>query len=211
MQSSLKASDREECKKIYILKHRWHTGIIIERAELKNILSALEKDFLSSQYIEIGWGDKDFYKRYFSTSYYYSPIDKIVLELKGRAGIANNYGDTDTVPIYERFYAGGANTIRGYKERKIGPRDPASNDPIGGESTLIGNLEVHFPIYEKVIKGAVFYDVGNVWSQLEDFAQGSYKQGVGVGLRLKTPIGPLKLDWGYPLNENQGDEKEGSR
>jgi uncharacterized protein (TIGR02117 family) len=56
-----KASEVINYKKIYILKHRWHTGIIIERAELKNILSALENDFLSSQYIEIGWGDKDFY------------------------------------------------------------------------------------------------------------------------------------------------------
>jgi outer membrane protein insertion porin family len=154
-------------------------------------------------------GDKDFYKSYFSSKFYYSPINNIVIEFKGRAGLANNYGDTDKVPIYERFYAGGANTIRGYRERKIGPRDPSSSDPIGGEATLVGNIELMFPIYEKVIKGAVFYDIGNVWDEMEDFAQGSYKQGTGVGVRLKTPIGPLKLDWGYPLSDNQGDEKEG--
>ena len=154
-------------------------------------------------------GDKDFYKSHFGNSFYYSPMKKVVLEIKGRAGIASGYGDTDEVPIYERFYAGGANTIRGYEERKVGPRDPDSNDPVGGESMLIGNAEVNFPIYEKVIKGAVFYDVGNVWEDIGDFASGSYKQGIGAGLRLKTPIGPLKLDWGYPLNENEGDEREG--
>ena len=154
-------------------------------------------------------GDKDFIKSFLLSSFYYSPIQKIVVEVKGRAGLANSYGDTDKVPIYERFYAGGANTIRGYRERKVGPRDPSSNDPIGGEAVLVGNVELTFPIYEKVIKGALFYDVGNVWGQLEDFAQGNYKQGTGVGIRVKTPIGPIKLDWGYPLNENQDDKREG--
>ena len=154
-------------------------------------------------------GDQDFIKGYFLAKFYYSPIKNIVVELKGRAGVVDSYGDTDEVPIFERYYAGGANTIRGYQERKVGPRDPASNDPTGGEATLIGNIELNFPIYEKVIKGAVFYDVGSVWQRMEDFAQGSYKQGTGVGLRVKTPIGPLKLDWGYPLSENHDDEKEG--
>ena len=154
-------------------------------------------------------GDKNYVKGFYSGSFYYSPLNKIVLELKGRAGLGDSYGDTDNLPIYERFYAGGANTIRGYRERKVGPRDPDSNDPIGGESTLVGNAEVSFPIYENLIKGAVFYDVGSVWEKIGDFGQGGYKQGVGVGVRVKTPIGPIKIDWGYPLNENHDDRREG--
>ncbi len=132
-----------------------------------------------------------------------------MLELKARAGIADSYLNTDKVPIYARFYAGGANTIRGYRERKVGPRDSLSNDPIGGESTLIGNAEVSFPIYEKLIKGAVFYDVGNVWGEIQDIGQGDFKQGAGVGIRVKTPIGPLRMDWGYPLDKNHNDKQEG--
>ncbi|OGW74777.1 MAG: hypothetical protein A2Z72_05055 [Omnitrophica bacterium RBG_13_46_9] len=154
-------------------------------------------------------GDKSFIKGYLWGSFYYSPINKIVIEIQGRAGLGNSYGNTDKLPIYERFYAGGADTIRGYRERKVGPRDPYSNDPIGGESTLIGNAELTFPIYEKLIKGAIFYDIGNVWENAGDFAQGSYKQGAGVGVRVKTPIGPIKIDWGYPLSDNEGDKKEG--
>ena len=154
-------------------------------------------------------GDKNFMKGYMWSNFYYSPINKIVLEFSARAGLGNSYGDTEKVPIYERFYAGGANTIRGYEERKVGPRDPASNDPTGGEATLVGNVELTFPIYEKLIKGAVFYDIGNVWGRIEDFAQGGYKQGAGVGVRVKTPIGPIRLDWGYPLSENHDDKKEG--
>ncbi|MFC1576364.1 outer membrane protein assembly factor BamA [Candidatus Omnitrophota bacterium] len=159
-------------------------------------------------------GDKTFVKGFWSNSFYWTPpwpiLNKVVLELKGRAGLGTAYWKSDKIPIYERFYAGGANTIRGYRERKVGPRDPASNDPIGGESLLIGNMEVVFPLYENLVKGAIFYDVGNVWAKAKDFAwDGGYKQGVGVGVRVKTPIGPIKLDWGYPLNSNHDDKREG--
>ena len=144
------------------------------------------------------------------SSSYYSWFDKkIVLELRTRAGLVDNYGDSDYVPVYERFYAGGAASIRGYRERSVSPSDPVTNDPIGGESMLIGNVEVTFPVFKDIIKGAVFYDAGNVWEDIGDFASGGYKYGAGVGVRVKTPIGPLKLDWGYPLKEIKGQEEKG--
>jgi len=155
-------------------------------------------------------GDKDFIKGTGMASYYHSFFQKFVLELSGRMGLATAYGDSDEVPIYERFFAGGANTIRGYRERAVSPRDPGSNDPIGGEALLLGNVEVTFPIYEKMIKGAVFYDAGNVWRRSGDFAVGGkYRQGAGVGVRVKTPIGPVKLDYGYPLTSNYEDKRQG--
>ncbi len=118
------------------------------------------------------------------------------------------FGDSPGVPIYERFYAGGANTIRGYRERKVGPRDPTSNVPIGGEAILIFNAEYTLPIV-KNLKGAVFYDVGNVWSKVSDFASGNFKSGAGLGVRIKTPIGPIKLDYGFPLDQYPGEKKQG--
>jgi len=155
-------------------------------------------------------GDKDFVSGTGSAALYHTFFSKLVLEVKGRMGIANAYGKSSEVPIYERYFAGGANTIRGYRERAVGPRDPGSNDPIGGEALLIGNAELTFPIYEKLLKGAVFYDVGNVWRHAEDFAVGSnYRQGAGIGVRIKTPIGPVKLDYGYPLVNNYDDKKQG--
>jgi outer membrane protein insertion porin family len=155
-------------------------------------------------------GDKNYIKGTGVASYYHTFFEKLVMELKGRAGLANAYGKSSDVPIYERFYAGGANTIRGYKERKVGPRDPGSNEPIGGEALLLGNVEVTFPLYEKMIKGAVFYDVGSVWRRAEDFiVGGNYKSGTGVGVRVKTPLGPVSLDYGYPLVGNYEDKREG--
>jgi outer membrane protein insertion porin family len=92
----------------------------------------------------------------------------------------------------------------------VGPRDPGSNEPIGGEALLLGNVEVTFPLYEKMIKGAVFYDVGSVWRRAEDFiVGGNYKSGTGVGVRVKTPLGPVSLDYGYPLVGNYEDKREG--
>lgn len=155
-------------------------------------------------------GDKDFLKGQLTGSYYHSIINRVVLELRATSGLSDAYGDSDDLPIYERFYAGGARTIRGYKERGVGPRDAGSNAPLGGEAMAVGNVELTFPIFENLIKGAVFYDVGNVWARVQDaYTSSDYKQGVGVGVRVKTPIGPIQLDFGYPLNENNNDKKEG--
>jgi outer membrane protein insertion porin family len=155
-------------------------------------------------------GDKDFTKLTGTASRYISVFENHVIELRLRTGLVNDFGDSDYVPIYERFYAGGATTIRGYRERRVGPRDPNSNDPLGGESMLIGNVEYSFPILE-FLKGAIFYDVGNVWSKVSDFGSGGYKSGIGVGLRIKTPIGPVRLDYGYPLDKEPGREKREGR
>ncbi len=154
-------------------------------------------------------GDKDFIKTYLHASYYHSILDKLVLELKGRGGIVESYADTDKVPVYERFFAGGATTLRGYKQRSVGPRDDAGHY-IGGNAMLLGNIEVTFPIFERLIKGAVFYDVGSVTKKTGDlFDFDEYKMDAGVGVRVKTPIGPVKLDYGYPLSDNHDDKKEG--
>jgi outer membrane protein insertion porin family len=154
-------------------------------------------------------GDKDFVKGTATAAFYHTFFSKFVLELKGRAGWASAYGSTQFVPIYERFYAGGANTIRGYKERKVGPRDPGSDEPVGGDALLIGNAEVTFPIYEKILKGAIFYDVGNVWQDTSDFiVGGGYRSGVGVGIRVNTPVGPFRLDYGYPIVKNNPDDSK---
>ncbi|MEA3560243.1 MAG: outer membrane protein assembly factor BamA, partial [Candidatus Omnitrophota bacterium] len=130
-------------------------------------------------------GDKDFYKLIGSIDLYSEYFKKLVLELRLRAGVVEEYGDSSSVPIYERFYAGGANSIRGYEERMVGPPNDGSN-PVGGKSMLIFNAECIFPIIE-VIKGAVFYDIGNVWRDSYDFDLADLKSGVGLGVRVKTP------------------------
>jgi outer membrane protein insertion porin family len=154
-------------------------------------------------------GDKDFWK-FFGRASHYIPLFKgSVLEFRARAGLAAAIEDSEYVSIYERFFAGGAYTIRGYQERKIGPIDSVTEDPLGGEAMLIGNIEYTYPIFD-FLKLAAFYDMGNVWAKKEDFGKGELFSGVGVGLRLKTPIGPIMLDYGIPLDKEPGEEDKGS-
>jgi outer membrane protein insertion porin family len=151
-------------------------------------------------------GTKDFFKFFGRASHYISLFKGSVLELRGRLGLADAYGDSHDIPIYERFFAGGAYTIRGYEERKVGPIDPVSKDPLGGNSLLVGNIEYLYPIFD-FLKVAAFYDIGNVWSKLGGIDLGDLKSGLGFGLRLKTPIGPIMLDYGIPLNKEPGEDK----
>ncbi|MCA9393188.1 MAG: outer membrane protein assembly factor BamA [Candidatus Omnitrophica bacterium] len=154
-------------------------------------------------------GDQDFIRYQFNTSYFIPLIWDSVLQFRLRAGVVNDIADSTRVPIFERFFAGGARSIRGYDERDVGPLDTVTLDPIGGESLLVGNIEYTIPLIQ-YIKLAAFYDVGNVWADIDDFGSGDYKGGVGLGLRIKTPIGPINLDYGYPLDDVPTEpDKEG--
>lgn len=155
-------------------------------------------------------GNEDFVRLSTRTSYNVPLKYSSVLELQLRGGIVNAYGDTEKVPIFERFFLGGARSIRGYDERKVGPLDPITNDPIGGESFLVGNVELSIPLIE-FIKLAIFFDTGNVWSKVKDFGSGNFKSGTGMGLRVKTPVGPMNLDYGYPLNKEPGEESRSGK
>jgi outer membrane protein insertion porin family len=165
-------------------------------------------------------GDKN-YTKFFARASHYFPMPRgAVLEVRGRLGLAEPYGSTEKIPIYERFFAGGAYTIRGYEERKVGPVDPQSKDPLGGASMAIGNIEYTYPLFS-FLKVAAFYDVGNVWEKIGDIFSnkdangvansGGLKSSVGLGLRIKTPIGPIMLDYGIPFDKEPGesDKKSG--
>jgi outer membrane protein insertion porin family len=153
-------------------------------------------------------GDKDFLKETMSTNFYFPFFEVVVLELSAQVGLADALSGSKNVPIYERYYVGGTNSIRGYRERRIGPKDSNNGDPVGGEGLLLGNAELTCPIYEKIVKGAVFYDIGNVWQRCNDIGFKDLKSGTGVGIRVKTPIGPIRLDYGFPLSDVPGENKK---
>ncbi|MBI1953274.1 MAG: outer membrane protein assembly factor BamA [Candidatus Omnitrophica bacterium] len=154
-------------------------------------------------------GERDFWKWTSSGGYFLEPfIPDQVLEFRLTLGLANELGDSTAVPVFERFFAGGADSIRGYRERRVGPRDPVNNDPIGGEAMAIFNVEYTVPLLD-FLKGAAFVDVGNVWNRVGEFAQEGFKSGVGAGVRIKTPFGPVKLDYGFPINPDSGEKKSG--
>jgi outer membrane protein insertion porin family len=71
---------------------------------------------------------------------------------------------------------------------------------------FVGNIEYTVPLIE-AIKGAIFFDTGNVWAKVRDFGSGDFKSSIGMGVRVKTPIGPIRLDYGYPLNLEPGEQR----
>jgi outer membrane protein insertion porin family len=104
------------------------------------------------------------------------------------------------VPIFDRLYLGGSNNLRGFAFRDVGPRD-IHGEPLGGESMARATVELTFPIIEKA-RGAVFYDTGFVNADAYSFKTTDTASDVGFGLRLDLPIGPLRVDYGIPLERN---------
>ncbi len=157
-------------------------------------------------------GDKDFYRLQSGFSWYVPHLDRLVMELRARTGLVDAYGTSSEVPIFERFFAGGSNTIRGFRERRVGPRDPLSNDPIGGEVMFVGTLEEVLTVVKDerdkpILKGSLFCDVGDVWRRVDEYGE-SLKAGVGVGLRVTTPIGPVRLDVGFPMTKLEDEKRK---
>ena len=150
-------------------------------------------------------GDNTFYKVAGDTNWYFPLPWDTVLHLRGRAGIVEGYDGKD-VPIYERFYVGGINTIRGFEYGEAGPKDE-TGEVIGGENMLVFNSEFIFPLSKAIgLKGAIFYDAGKGFDKYSEF--GRLKHAVGLGIRWFSPVGPIRIDWGYNLNPQEG-EKQG--
>lgn len=132
---------------------------------------------------------------------YVSLKEGTVLALRLGLGWGRPLGEsTDLLPD-KRFYAGGAASMRGFKRRKLGPLDE-SGDPLGGEFKLDGSVELRFPIVW-ILGGSTFMDVGQVWSQSDQISLDELEVAVGPGLMIQTPIGPIRVDWGYRLTDHE--------
>jgi outer membrane protein insertion porin family len=122
--------------------------------------------------------------------------------------------ENDQAPIFERFYAGGHRSLRGFRFRGVGPRGiRASNgkvgsDPVGGDWLFLAGLEYNWPIFQEIVRGVVFVDSGTVQ---QDVGFDEYRVAVGAGIRLKIPFlgqAPFALDFAYPLVKRDGDETQ---
>jgi outer membrane protein assembly complex protein YaeT len=134
---------------------------------------------------------------------------KHIVSLSAQGGIVEPVGDSDQVPIFERFFAGGAATIRGFDFRGVGPH--VAGDAIGGESMVLASLEYSFPIYQNSIRGVVFSDAGAVYPDAGDFDFSEIRAAAGVGLRIYIPYFgrvPFAFDWGFAFASEPGDEEE---
>jgi outer membrane protein insertion porin family len=169
-------------------------------------------------------GDNRFLKTDLTARWYYTLLKDpswggaYVLGLGGQLGyglgFAGNKDGGNDLPLFERYFLGGINSIRGFAERSIGPRSPSGCDSngqnctgtevTGGDKAVVLNAEVAFPVMEQYgLRGVVFFDVGN---SFDSFNFSDMRRSVGFGGRWMSPFGPLRVDLGFPITKKSGDE-----
>ena len=110
--------------------------------------------------------------------------------------------------MYERFFVGGINSVRGHELRSIGPEDE-NGDPTGGFKELIFNTEIIFPLSEQQgLNAVLFFDAGNAWDKGDSIEFTDLRSGAGLGIRWLSPMGPFRLEWGWNLDPRD-DESNG--
>ena len=160
-------------------------------------------------------GDSRFVKADIGGRWYY-PLLKdpnwggsYVFALGGALGYGVGYAKSSSsghdLPLFERYFPGGINSVRGYADRSLGPKE--DGDVVGGDKQAIMNVELLFPIAEQYgLRGVAFFDVGQAFSSSQNISWGEFRRSVGMGARWMSPFGPLRVELGFPLNKKPGDD-----
>ncbi|MCX5869639.1 MAG: outer membrane protein assembly factor BamA [Deltaproteobacteria bacterium] len=151
-------------------------------------------------------GDSQFTKLEASSSWFFPLPWTTVFHVKGSAGeVWEN--ETNKLPVYERFYLGGMNSIRGFQYGKVSPMD-INGVRIGGDKMWFGNFEYIFPLMKEAgLNGVIFFDVGKNMADDMDWSVSDYNKATGLELRWISPMGPLRLVWGYNLDPKAGEDQ----
>lgn len=154
-------------------------------------------------------GNTDYYRSIFDADLYFGLWFQHVLVTSFRIGGIQEYGQSEDVPIFARFFLGGSRSIRGFDYRDIGPHDQYE-EPLGGKFMYYGSFEYVIPIIEQFRLG-LFFDYGNLYADFDDIDLGIMNASVGIGLQITLPIGPLRFDYGVPVITDDYHEGEGGK
>lgn len=161
--------------------------------------------------VSVPGSDLKFFKTEYRNTHFISLTDWMTASVKGRVGIGDGYGGTSDLPFFEKYFAGGLRTVRGYKSLSLGPRDSKGN-PFGGNFLTVANFELLFPalFFEeaKNIRLGLFVDAGNVFAKASDFEFSEIRTSTGVSLTWLSPVGALTFSLAKALNDKPGDDPE---
>jgi len=148
--------------------------------------------------------ESDFLKL-FSRYQHFLPLgNNLTFSFTSRLGLGSGI-----MPIPERFFAGGSNSFRGTRYDQLGPKDPSTGKPVGGKALLLFNFEFSFPLTSRIenLYGVLFYDKGNVFADINSLDMTSLEDALGLGLRYRSPLGPVRLELAWNPGATQDDPK----
>jgi outer membrane protein insertion porin family len=131
------------------------------------------------------------------------PASRYSLGLGLSGGIAQAWGNTQEIPITQRFYLGGRTTVRGFRENSLGPRG-SDGAVIGGNAMFAGKTQFQY-LAEDSLSTHLFFDFGNVFLRNTDLSKYDLRTSIGIGFQYLSPIGPIGFDLGHPLDERSGE------
>ena len=163
--------------------------------------------------VTVPGGDLTYYRANYQLQQFVPLGPKFTLMLNGELGYADGYGSTTSLPFFKNFYAGGVNSVRGYKTSSLGPvtlGDDGTTYRIGGNRRVVGNAELlwAFPGMEKSFRLGLFFDAGQVFGRGQKFDLGELRYSTGLSASWVSPIGPLKFSLGVPVNKKEDDKSE---
>jgi len=161
---------------------------------------------LSVEYAGGILGGDNYFTKYRPRSAWFFPFfGDSAFSVQGRWGYIEKRPGGE-LPVYEKFFLGGMNTVRGFDYHSISPVDPVTGDRIGGEKMMVYNIEFRFPLVkEQGVVGVLFFDAGNVFTKDEDYTFSGIRRSAGAGIRWYSPVGPLRLEWAYNLDRKPGE------
>ena len=152
-------------------------------------------------------GDASFVKTEATVSYYHPLFWEFTGHIRSGTGYVFE-GNGGKLPVWEKFFLGGIDSIRGYKWGRVSPIDPDTDERIGGHSMFYTQIETIFPLIKDMgLNGVVFVDAGNAWDKDSAYNFDKLKKTIGAGVRWLSPMGPLRVEWGYNLDREEGDDK----
>ncbi len=169
------------------------------------------KNLRVSAEIAVPGSDLEYYRLNLDSSIYFPITQKAAFKLGLGLGYGDGYGDTDALPFFKHYFAGGSSSVRGFEARSLGPRDSSNfPDPFGGPKRVLFNASLLLPIGDGALdkRLSLFLDAGQVFADEEDFDTSEVRYAAGVGFNWVSPVGPLSISYAIPLNEEPGDEIE---
>jgi outer membrane protein insertion porin family len=159
-------------------------------------------------------GDNDFYRVNFRSMFYQPVWKSVIFRQFFRVGYIKSLNDKP-VPLFERFFTGGVNSLRGYYPNSVGPKlripkgvsGKEEDFVYGGDKILLLITELELPIYDKAgIRAVTFFDAGNSYGENQNYSFDNLRMDYGFGIRWNSPMGPLRFEWGFPINKQPGED-----